>query len=489
VKKAVAGALVLAGVVVAAVLANQAVERDLEYRRLIAHGDEALSRGETFVAIEAFSGAIALRRGSMLAYLKRGEAHQRRGDTPDKLSAALRDLRTATELEPSATRAIEELGDVNFKLRRYANAADNYESYLRLDDRSAAVFYKLALALRADGRLARAVSALHESIKLNPFFAEAHYVLGLCLKEREQLKDARAEFEQAVRLSPAIIPAREELADLYRLQGQTREEIDQLEALAALDPKKAERSIAVGLAYLEAGRHERAVTTLGSAAERFQEHPGVYAALGQVWLRAAEDRADPIDAKKALEALEPVASQSSASSEVLGLYARALTLAGETERAEQTFRQAAQRFPIDPDVLLRFADLAERMGHFENARQALVRYTSLIDDDRDQPAHAAQIADLSLELNDVATAIQWYEKSEALAPADATQLVRLAEAQIKAHRTHDAEATLARALAKDPTNPKAAALMRRLQPIPTGTTGAGGATGASGAADPAPQAR
>jgi tetratricopeptide (TPR) repeat protein len=465
VKKAVAGALALAAVVVAAVLANQAVERDLEYRRLIAHGDEALSRGQTFVAIEAFSGAIALRRGSMLAYLKRGEAHQRRGDTPDKLSAALRDLRTATELEPSATRAIEELGDVNFKLRRYANAADNYESYLRLDDRSAAVYYKLALASRAGGRLARAVSALHESIKLNPFFAEAHYVLGLCLKESEQPKDARAEFEQAVRLSPAMIPAREELADLYHLQGQTREEIDQLEALAALDPRKAERSIAVGLAYLEAGKRERAVTTLGSAAERFQEHPGVYAALGQVWLRAAEDRGDPTDAKKALEALEPVASQSSASSEILGLYGRALTLAGEPERAEEAFRQAAQRFPIDPDVLLLFADLAERLGHFEDARQALIRYSALIDDDRDQSAHAAQIADLSIDLNDAAAAIWWYEKSEALAPADASQLARLAEAQMKAHRTHDAEATLARALAKDPTNAAAMALAKRLQPI------------------------
>jgi predicted Zn-dependent protease len=121
------------------------------------------------------------------------------------------------------------------------------------------------------------------------------------------------------------------------------------------------------------------------------------------------------------------------------------------------------------------------MGHFEDARQALVRYSSLVDDDRDQPAHAAQIADLSLELNDVATAIRWYEKSEALGPADATQLVRLAEAQIKARRTHDAEATLARALTKDPTNPKATALMRRLQPVVPGATGARGPTAAGGA--------
>jgi predicted TPR repeat methyltransferase len=72
---------------------------------------------------------------------------------------------------------------------------------------------------------------------------------------------------------------------------------------------------------------------------------------------------------------------------------------------------------------------------------------------------------LSIDLNDAAAAIWWYEKSEALAPADATQLARLAEAQMKAHRTRDAEATLTRALAKDPTNAAAMALTKRLQPI------------------------
>jgi tetratricopeptide (TPR) repeat protein len=289
-------------------------------------------------------------------------------------------------------------------------------------------------------------------------------VLGLCLKDRDQLKDARAAFEQAVRVAPAMIPAREELADLHRLQGQTREEIDQLEALAALDPKRAERLIAVGLAYLNAGHHELAVTTLGRAAERFPEHPGVYAALGEVWVRAAEDRGDPSDARKALEALEPIASQPSASSDILALYGRALALAGDPARGEQALRQATQRLPANPDVLRQFAALAESLGHFEEARQALVRYSVLVDDDRDRAAHAARIADLSLGLNDAVTAIRWYEQSEALAPADATQLVRLAEAQVKTRRMQDAEATLARALAMDPDNAAAKLLSQRLEP-------------------------
>jgi tetratricopeptide (TPR) repeat protein len=467
VKKAIAGILVLAGLALAAVMANQAVERDLEYRRLIGQGDEALSRGQTFVAIEAFSGAIALKRGSMLAYLKRGEAHERRGDTPETLAAALRDLRMATELDSGATRALEALGDVNFKLHRYANAVESYEAYLRLDDHAAVVFYKLALAARGDGRLPRAISALQQAVKLNSSFAEAHYVLGLCLKEREQFKEARAAFEEAIRVSPAMIPAREELADLHRAQRQTRDEIEQLEALAALDASRPERLIAVGLAYLDAGNRELAVTTLGRAAERYREQPGeepgVFAALGQVWLQAAEDRGDPADVRKALEALERVAIQPTATSEILGMYGRALALAGEFDRAEQTLQRAAQRFPIDPGVLPPLARVAQQLGHLAEARQALLHYAVLVDDDRDGAAHAARIGDLSAQLNDAATAVVWYERSDALSPGDATQLARLADAQLKAGRSQDAQATAARALAKDPANASARSVARRVQ--------------------------
>lgn len=465
-KKFIAAILVLCGAAAAGILAVQAVERDREYRRLIIQGDEALSRGQTFVAIQAYSEAIALKRGSMLAYLKRGEAHQRRGDSPETLSAALRDLRTAAELDSGATRTLEKLGDVNFQLRRYANAAESYEAYIRLDDRSGIVFYKLALASRGAGRLTRAVSALQRAVTLNPAFHEAHYVLGLCLKDREQLTEARNAFEHALALSPAFIAAREELAELHRLQGRRRDEIDELSALAALDPGRPERLAAVGLAQLRAGNRERAVTTLGSAAERFPKHPGIYAALGQVWLDAAEDRGDPSDVRKALEALEPVAGQSNASSEALGLYGRALMLANEYAQAEQIFRQAAQRLPTDPDLLPYYASVAQRLGHLDEARQALVRYSVLVDQDRHDAAHAAHIADLSMLLGDAPAAVAWYQKSESLTTPDASLLARLADAQARAGQLAVARATAQRAIDRDPANPSARAVARRLQTAP-----------------------
>ena len=513
-RKAIAALLVLAGLGAAGILADQAVERDRDYRRLILQGDEALTRGQTFVAIEAYSGAIALKRGSMLAYLKRGEAHQRRGDTPEILSASLRDLRTAADLDPGSTRTLEKLGDVNLQLRRFANAAESYEAYIRLagrrdggqangrglvgravvgaapgaeavggafqhqahggrdrtqqavvlrDDHSPEVFYKLGLASRGDGRLTRAISALQQAVALNASFHEAHYVLGLCLNDREQIAEARAAFERAIALAPAFIPAREELAELYRLQNRARDELEQLNALFALDPAKSERLIAVGLAHLRAGNRELAVVTLGRAAELFPDTPGVYAALGQVWLEAAEERGDPSDLRKALGALEPVATQTAATSETLGHFGRALVLAGQHARAELVFRQASQRFPTDPDVLPHLAAVAQRLGHLDEARQALVRYSALVDEDRERASQAVRIADLSMALSDAAAAVAWYQKSEALGGSDVALLIRLADAQAKAGQIDEARATAARALQKDPADASARSLARRLQ--------------------------
>jgi tetratricopeptide (TPR) repeat protein len=462
-KKIIAGALSLSALAMAGILANQAVDRDRQYHQLILEGDEALSRGQTFIAIEKFSGAIALKPDSMLAYLKRGDAHQKRGGSPDTLTAALRDLRTAVALDPGATRTLEELGDVNFQLQRYANAAENYEAYLRLDDRSATVLYKLGLASRGAGRLTRAISSLQQSIALAPAFHEAHYVLGLCFKDRDQLEAARAAFTQAVRVSPAFIPAREELADLHRIQDRARNEIEELEALAALDPAKAERQVAVGLAYLRAGNTEQAVTKLREAAGRFPEHTAVYAALGRVWVDAAEESGEPSDVRKAIEALEPVATQSTASSYTLGLYARALMIAGRQAEAIQVFKQASERFPVDPEVLTRYASVARRRGHLDEARRALISYSLLVDDDREKAAQAERIADLSMALNDASAAVEWYRKSVSRATADASLLARLADAQARTGEIDAARVTAQRAIDADPSDPTALAVAHRLQ--------------------------
>lgn len=453
-KRLVAAVIVIAGLGAAIVLGSNVASRDQEYSRLIQLGDSSLTQGQTFQAIEAFSGALALKPESMLPHLKRGETYRRRGD----LQAALRDLRAASRLDPAATRPLEEIGDVNYALERDARAIEAYDTYIRLDDRSARVLYKLGLARHRHGDLDGSIAALQQAVAVDDRFAEAYYLLGLCFSERGQREEAIRALERAVTLQPALAAPREELVDLYAAQGRHQEEVQELEALAALDPGRAERHIALGLGYMRGGHSDMAVMALGRAAERLPDQPGVFAALGRVWLRVAEERGDKSALRKALEALEPIASQPAASGEALMLYGQALLLSGDAERAEQVLLQATSKLPVDTDTFQHLAGAAQRLGHLDLARLALVRHDALSEDERDRAGRAVRIGDLSMRLNDVAAAVRWYERAANAAPADAMLTQKL----------DDARSRLALVVpASEPSTPSGP----RSSSSPTGTTG------------------
>ena len=450
--------MLLALTAVAAASAFQAAAREQQYRVLLSRGDVAVRDGETFGAIEAFSGAIALRPDSMLAHLRRGETYRQRGD----LDAAARDFRKAAALDPSATRPLEALGDVLYRRQRFKGAADVYQSRLSLDDRSEQVAYRLALARYRDGDIDATLAALAHTLRLNDRLPDAYYLLGLCLRGKRRLPDAIKAFETAVARSPGMIPAREELAELYRSLGRHTDELVQLQYIALLDRTNAERQVAVGLAQARAGHSEQAVLTLGNALDRTPDQPPVYAALGRVWLEMAPGRSDALS--KALEALERVASTGAGTSEVMTLYGRALLKADQPEAAERVLQQAIKRYPVDPEAFLAYAEAAERQDHLAAARTALIAYGTLMGIDGAFVTRATRIGELSLRLDEPAAAAVWFQRALDAAPTDLRLLASLADAQIRAGDPESARPMIARGLAKDPDNPLLLALSRRLRP-------------------------
>jgi tetratricopeptide (TPR) repeat protein len=394
-KRLVVVSVGLAALVAGVLLAWYGVRQEREFQRLIAAGDAALASDQTYGAIEAFSGALALKGDSMVAHLKRGDTYRRRGE----LTAALRDLREAASLDPSAPRPVELLGDVNTAMGRYQRAADHYRTFIELDDRSPRVLYKLAVAYYRSGQVQEAIAPLRSAIAMNDRFTEAHYLLGMCLRDRGESEEALRALTRASEINPAFAAAREELVDLFERAGRQQDALGQLEALAALEPARAERLISVGLAYARWGRTDAAILTLGRAAERYPDAPAVYTAIGRVWLEAAEPRNDRVALSKAIEALEPVAATATASSEVLTLYGRAILLSGDARAAERILLQAAGRPPVDPDTFRRLADASQRLGHLAVARDALLRYVALADDREVDPATAERLANLQQRLS------------------------------------------------------------------------------------------
>jgi tetratricopeptide (TPR) repeat protein len=370
-KRPVVVSVGVAALIAAAVLVWVDARREREFRRLLAVGDAALASGQTFNAIEAFSGALTLKPDSMLASLKRGDTYRRRGE----FAAALRDLGQAAFLDPAAPRPIELLGDVQAAMGQHEAAASEYQRYLAIDDRAPSVLYKLALAYYRNGTAARATDPLRRAVAIDDRFAEAHYLLGLSLRQTDRAQALRA-LRRALEVNATFAAAREELARLYEDMGRAQDAIDQLEALAALEPTP-ERLVTVGLAYARIGRRNTAVLTLGRAAERHPEATVVYTALGRIWLSAAEAQKDPVALGKAIEALQPAAAQAGAGSETHALYGRALALSGNMVAAERRLLQAVATVPVDPSAYLYLAEVARRLGHMSVAKDAAAKYAVL----------------------------------------------------------------------------------------------------------------
>ena len=463
-KRVLAG-LFLLGLSAAGVYGYTLNERERTYRQKIADGDAALARDNTGAAIEAFSGAITLKDDSMIGYLKRGQTYRRRGE----FVAAIRDLRRASDIDPSATRPLEELGDAYLAdtPHRYGAAADRFQDFVRLDNRAPRVLYKLAFAKYNDGHAVEAIDALQRSLAIDDHSAEAYYLLGLCQRDAQHLDAARTALERSIELQPALLHAHEELADLYGALGRTDSRLTQLNALSALDPG-ASREVALGLAYARAGHPENAVLTLGRAAERYPDYPYAYVALGRVWLEIAQARNDRVALSKAIEALEGAVG-SDDSSEALTLFGRALLMTSDEETAERMLQDATQKRPVEPLAFYYLSEAAERLGHYDVARRALLDYEVLHGNEADarrRAAHAARLGDLSIRLNDPAAGATYFLRA-ATDSADAGGLLaRAADAQMRAGDKDAARATALKALEKDPANRLALTVQRRAGPKP-----------------------
>lgn len=457
-KRTLAVALLLAlGATVAALLWQDAA-RESAFRRLIAEGEAALASDHTFPALEAFSGAIALQEHSMIAHLRRGETYRRRGET----GQALRDLRAAARLDPTATRPLELIGDLNADLERFARAAESYEGYLRIDDQSPRVLYKLALARIRLGQPAAALPPLRQALALHDRFTEAAYLLGVCERTLGRPSEAAAALEWAVRLSPDLIAAREELADLYAAARRDTDALVQLEALAALEPGRADRRIAIALAHARWGRRDLAVLALREVAQAQPDNPDVFVAIARVWLEAAESGGDRITLRKAFEALEAASRRATPSAEALTLLGRAHLLTGDNAAAERSFRQATSRLPVEPAALLQLSLAAERAGHLATARDALARYTALSSDGLPTPDRALHLGELSMRLNEPAAAAAWFSSAAAAPGAVPATFLRLAQAEFRQGRRDAARDAVERGLRLAPDHAPLLGLRRTL---------------------------
>jgi tetratricopeptide (TPR) repeat protein len=259
-----------------------------------------------------------------------------------------------------------------------------------------------------------------------------------------------------------LVSAREQLADVYAAAGSRAARTEQMEALFALD-KRAPRHVALALSYAQGGETTRAVRMLRNASELYPDDAETYLALGRIWLDIARASGDHIARSKAIEALHHAAALAP-SSAAFALLGEARLDAADAPLAERTLRQAAEKLPADTATFLQLADAAERAGHTQAARRALLDYHSLTAPGDPRRTEAARrIAELSMRLGESRVAVTWYQRATEDARPSSALLLRLAEAQLQAGDTAGARKTVERITDREPAHAAARAFESKLR--------------------------
>jgi tetratricopeptide (TPR) repeat protein len=116
------------------------------------------------------------------------------------------------------------------------------------------------------GRLAEAITALQEAVKLNPAEAALHYHFGVALLTTGRLEQAAERFAVAVRLDPRLAEAHHNLGFVFDSFGQERKAIESYEAAIALKPDLALVQTRLGELYLGRGLRAEAQAAFRAAA-------------------------------------------------------------------------------------------------------------------------------------------------------------------------------------------------------------------------------
>lgn len=437
-------------------------DRERQYQALLASGEEALREGNSYLAIESFSGALALRPASMAAFYRRGEAYR----TQRHDEAAIRDWKDAHRLAPNAPQPLIALGDLYDLRGEPALAAEQYALAADLmKDEEPSLLYTLALARYRSGTPAAALDPLRRAVARNDSIGEAHYLLGLVYRDINEVDNAIASLERAIRVAPKLVPAREELADLFRAAGRPTDELLQLQALSSLDPQ-VDRQIAIAVAHARRRQYDLALSQLSAAAVDAPSDSRLDLAVGRVLLMRAEVSPDAATLRRARTTLERALGGTVRRSEGLALYGRVLYLADDLVESERILLEAVATSPAERRAFAYLADAAEALRHPLVARDALVKL-DLLEGNTTPPEtrarRARRIGGLSADGGDHENAARYLSRAFEAGVTDLATLVLLGRAQWEIGDEDAARATLSRAEATAPQHPDVLRLARAIR--------------------------
>jgi tetratricopeptide (TPR) repeat protein len=230
-------------------------------------------------------------------------------------------------------------------------------------------------ALLQQGKLEEAKDTLEEDLRQNPSSAEGYGLLGLVCTAEKDYAGALAAFQQGLKLNPRSTGIRNDLGNLYVLQGKLDEGEKEFREVLRLEPRNPEANYDLGLvllekkdaaaaipyfqqvhpattpsrinlvkAYLEAGRSAEALRMAQELSAAEKDNVQVHFTLGVLLASENQTHAAQLELEKA-NALQPQAF------EILHNLGGVYLQNGELARAELMLQRALKLRPDSAETL------------------------------------------------------------------------------------------------------------------------------------------
>ncbi len=293
-----------------------------------------------------------------------------RGD----LASAEQTLRTDLRTQPNDVEALDVLGVVLDKQKKYAEADEIYRRAIRLPQPPPSLLNNYGNHLLATGKLNEARAIFLRVIALNPSQTNAHLQLARISLEKKSGSEALSHLN--------ALPANaQQTADVRLLRMQAlyllhrNQDADALLADISSSAKGDPRlSFSLGTALASAKEYEKAEAFFSSALEAAPGNFDVLYNLGVAASHAGHN-------ERAREVLQAALDQQPRNVDVLYDLAAVNVVLKHKDAALELLARAAQLAPERPDIQLLLAHTTAEMGYFGDSIEAWNRYLRLAPND------------------------------------------------------------------------------------------------------------
>jgi protein O-GlcNAc transferase len=290
------------------------------------------------------------------------------------LSAAEQTLRAQLRALPNDVEALDVLGVVLDKEKKYAEADEIYRRAISLPQSSAGLFNNYGNHLLAVGKLTNARAAFLKVLALNASHVNARVQLARISLQRKSPAEALEYLDRLpanARQSTDIALLRMQALYLLHRDREANPLLTQIFRAAQADPHL---SLSLGAALASAKQYDKAEVFFSRALENAPADFDVLYSLGVAASHAGHN-------ERAREVLQSALNQQPRNVDVLYDLAAVNVALKQKEAALQLLAQAAQLAPERADVQLLLAHTTAELGYFGDSVAAWNRYIKLVPDD------------------------------------------------------------------------------------------------------------